>query len=110
MLVKALFMRSGFAVFRYRDYRFFWLAAAFANIGMWSLTSGRLWLMHELTHSPLMVGLVTTSSLSPLMFFSMWGGVVADRVNRLKLIRSTRAMFSALALLTGCLVAAEVIQ
>ena len=63
MLVKALFMRSGFAVFRYRDYRFFWLAAAFANIGMWSLTLGRLWLMHELTHSPLMVGLVTTSSL-----------------------------------------------
>ena len=44
------------------------------------------------------------------MFFSMWGGVVADRVNRLKLIRLTRAMFSVLALLTGCLIASEVIK
>lgn len=110
MFAKAFLMRSGFTVFRYRDYRLFWLAAAFANLGMWSLTYGRLWLMHDLTHSPLMVGLVTTASLGPLLIFSMWGGVVADRVNRLKLIRLTRAILSVLALLTGVLIATEIIR
>jgi hypothetical protein len=36
--------------------RFFWLAAVFSNLGMWALTFGRLWLMYELTQSPVMVG------------------------------------------------------
>ncbi len=101
---------SGFVAFRYREYRLFWLAAALSNIGMWALTYGRLWLMHELTDSPLMVGLVATSSLGPVLLFSIWGGVVADQVNRLKLVRVTRAMFAALSLLTGILIASDVIQ
>ena len=102
--------RSGFAAFRYREYQLFWLAAAFSNIGMWSLIYATLWLMHKLTDSPLMVGLVTTSTLAPVLLFSMWGGVVADQVNRLKLVRATRAMFSVLTLLTGFLIATDVIQ
>ena len=106
---KALIARSGFAAFQFREYRYFWLGAAFSNIGMWTLIYGRLWLMHELTDSPLMVGLVTTSSLGPLLLFSLFGGVVADRANRLKLLRVTRALFAALAVLTGVLVATEVI-
>ena len=102
--------RSGFAAFRYREYQLFWLAAAFSNIGMWSLIYATLWLMHDLTDSPLMVGLVSTSSTAPLLLFSMWGGVIADQVNRLKLVRATRVMFSVLALLTGFLIATDLIQ
>ena len=102
--------RSGFSAFRYREYQLFWLAAAFSNIGMWSLIYATLWLMHDLTDRPLMVGLVATSTAAPILLFSMWGGVVADRVNRLKLLRVTRAMFSALALLMGFLIATDVIQ
>ena len=102
--------KSGFHAFRYREYRYFWLAASFSNIGMWTLIYGRLWLMHQITDSPLMVGLVTTSSLGPVLVFSVWGGVLADRVNRLKLIRITRAMFALLALLTGILIAWDVIE
>ena len=102
--------RSGFSAFRYREYQLFWLAAAFSNIGMWSLIYATLWLMHDLTDRPLMVGLVATSTAAPMLLFSMWGGVIADRVNRLKLLRVTRAMFSALALLMGFLIATGVIQ
>lgn len=100
----------GFATFRYREYRLFWIAAAFSNIGMWALVNGRLWLMHELTDKPLMLGLVTLSSLGPILFFSVWGGVIADRVNRLRLVTFTRGGFAALAMLTGALIAIGVIQ
>ena len=102
--------RTGLVAFRYREYQLFWVAAAFSNIGMWSLIYGRLWLMHTLTDSPLKVGLVATASLGPVLVLSMWGGVVADRVNRLKLVISTRAMFCVLTLLTGFLIAENVIQ
>ena len=108
--IKALIAKSGFAAFQFREYRYFWLAAAFSNLGMWALIFGRLWLMHKLTESPLMVGLVTTSSLGPLLLFCVFGGVIADRANRLKLLRLTRAMFAALAVLTGVLIANDVIR
>ena len=88
------------AAFRYREYRLYWLGGAFSNIGMWALVFGRLWLMHSLTESALYLGLVTTSSLGPILLFSVWGGVLADRVNRLRLVIATRALFAVLALLT----------
>ena len=96
---------SGFSAFYYHEYRLFWAAAALSNIGMWALVYGRLWLMHSLTDSTLMVGLVNTATLGPVLLFSIWGGAIADRVNRLKLVRITRGMFAVLAFLTGMLIA-----
>ena len=99
-----------FSAFRYHQYRLFWLGAAFSNVGIWALVAGRLWLMHKLTDSALMLGVLTVSSLGPILLLSMWGGVVADRVNRLKLVTITRAMFSLQALLTGVLIAFDLIE
>ena len=99
-----------FSAFRYREYRLFWLGGAFSNLGIWALMAGRLWLMHRLTDSAFMLGLVTVSSLGPILLLSMWGGVVADRVNRLRLVTITRAMFSMLAFLTGVLIVFDVIR
>ena len=99
-----------FVAFRYASYRLFWIGNAFSNIGIWALMAGRLWLMHQLTDSPLMLGLVTFSGLGPILVLSMWGGVVADRVNRMRLVVTTRALFSFTALLTGVLAATDVIE
>ena len=99
-----------FAAFRYTSYRLFWIGNAFSNIGIWALIAGRLWLMHQLTDSPLMLGLVTFAGLGPILLLSMWGGVVADRVNRMRLVVTTRALFAFTALLTGILAATNVIE
>ncbi len=101
---------TSLAAFKYREYRIFWIAAAFSNIGMWTLIFGRLWLMRTLTDSEFMLGLETAASLGPVLIFSVWGGVLADRVNRLKLVRITRLMFAAMAGLTGLLIATDVVQ
>ena len=81
------------------------MAAALSNIGMWALVYGRLWLMHSLTDSTILVGLINTATLGPVLLFSIWGGAIADRVNRIKLVRATRGMFAILAFLTGLLIA-----
>ena len=95
---------TSYSAFRFREYRLFWIAAAFSNIGMWSLVYGRLFLMRSLTGSELMLGLVATTNLMPVLVFSMWGGVLADRFNRLKIVRFTRLMFAAVTLGTGALI------
>ncbi|MBM32360.1 MAG: hypothetical protein CL764_05835 [Chloroflexi bacterium] len=99
--------KTGLQAFESKEYRYFWLAAAFSNIGMWSLGYGRLWLMHDLTESTIMVGLVGFCTLSPMIIFSFFGGVIADRVNRLTNIRLTRGLFSLLALITGITISIE---
>jgi len=95
---------TSYSAFKYREYRLFWIAAAFSNIGMWSLVYGRLFLMRSLTGSELMLGLVATANLLPVLIFSMWGGVLADRFNRLKIVRFTRLMFAVVTLGTGALI------
>ena len=101
--------RTGFAVFGYREYRLFWIAAAFSNVGMWTLIYGRLWLMRSLTDSEILLGLVTAATMAPVMVFSVWGGVVADTVNRLRLLRFTRFLFAIAGLVTAVLIAIDVI-
>ena len=110
MNLRAAYENSAFSCFRYREYSLFWVGAAFSNIGMWSLIAGRLWLMHDMTESAAKVGLVTTAGLGPVLVFSVWGGVLADRVNRLKLLRTTRGMFAVLAFVTGALISADLIE
>ena len=101
---------TGLIVFKYPEYRFFWIAAAFSNIGMWALVYATLWLMHELTASPLLVGLVSTANLGPVLIFSIMGGAIADRKNRLVILRCTRALFATSAFLMGVLIGFEQVE
>lgn len=101
---------TSYSAFKFREYRLFWIAAAFSNIGMWSLVWGRLWLMRTLTESELTLGLVATANLAPVLLFSMWGGVLADRFNRLKIVRFTRLMFAFATLGTGVLIQSGLVQ
>ena len=99
-----------FSVLKSRDYRLFWIGGLFSNLGIWALIAGRLWLMQILTDSALMLGVLTLSSLGPVVIFSMWGGVIADRVNRLKLMVITRLLFGIQAFLTGLLITLNIIE
>jgi MFS family permease len=98
-----------FTALRYREYRVFWMGNAASNIGIWLLMAGRLWLIFDLTDSEAMLGILTFASVGPILVLSMWGGVLADRVSRVKLVTATRAMFAVTALLTGALIAFDVI-
>ena len=88
----------------------FWIAAAFSNVGMWTLVYGRLWLMRTLTDSEILLGSVTAATMAPVVIFSIWGGVVADTVNRLRLLRFTRFLFAVAGLVTAVLIATDVIE
>ena len=99
-----------FTSLKYREYRLFWIGAAFSNIGIWALLAGHLWLMHSMTGSGFMLGLLTLSSSGPMLLLSMWGGVLADRINRLKLVTYSRATFAVLALITAVIIHYDMIQ
>ena len=99
-----------FTALKFREYRIFWIGNATSNIGIFLLMAGSLWLMHELTDAALYLGILTFTSLGPILVLSMWGGVIADRVDRVRLVTITRGCFSATALIIGILVALNIIQ
>ena len=87
-----------FRAFRYNDFRLYWLSGATQSIaqGMQFLTVGILVL--DLTNSSLQLGLVILTYGIPNVVFSVLGGIVADRTDRLKLLISTRIVISILIL------------
>ena len=91
-------------LFSSKEYSLFWLAALFSNIGMWALIYGRLWLMRTMTDSETLLGLVSSAILMPVLLFSIFGGVIADKYNRLKILQTTRLFFALVTLLTGLLI------
>ena len=85
-----------FSALRYSNYRWFWLNGATQAMGqgMQFLILG--WLVLDITSSSYQLGLVIFVYGIPNLFFSMLGGIIADRASRLNLLISTRLYVSVL--------------
>jgi MFS family permease len=73
--------------FRHRNYRILFPANAASNIGTWAQRVAQDWLILQLTdNSGIYLGLITAVQFLPVLFFSLHGGALADRVNKRKLL------------------------
>jgi MFS family permease len=81
-----------FAALRYRNYRFFWAGNAISFIGDWLDQIALNWLVITTTNDPVMLGLVNLGRGLPIMLFALFGGVIADRVDRRVMLICTQAL------------------
>ena len=70
----------------HRNFRLFWTGQTVSLIGTWMQQVGQGWLALELTNSPFFVGLVAGAGTFPVLLFSLYGGVVADRRSKLRIV------------------------
>ncbi len=70
----------------HRNFRLFWTGQTVSLIGTWMQQVGVGWLALELTNSAFMVGLVSASGSFPVLLLSLYGGVVADRRSKLRIV------------------------
>src|SRR5712672_3407560 len=80
----------GFAVFKNRDFRLLWTGAVASNIGSWMGMVAQGWLIITLTDSPAWLGAVALANSLPFLVVPLFGGVIADRVNRISLLKVTQ--------------------
>jgi len=71
---------------RHRVFRIVFVGAFLSNIGTWMQNAVLAGYAYSLTHSKTYIGLLTAAQLAPLLLLSLVGGLVADRVDRRKLI------------------------
>src|SRR5712692_10851954 len=81
-----------FLALRHRNFRLFWTGQLISLIGTWMQTTAQAWLVLELTHSALLLGLVGALQFLPVMVFSLFGGVLADRVPKRTLLLVTQSV------------------
>jgi MFS family permease len=93
-----------FAALRHRNFRLFFIGQFVSLCGTWIQTVAQGWLVLHLTNSAFAVGLVTALGTMPILLFTLYGGVVADRVNKHRLVLILQAGMLVEALLLGILV------
>ena len=76
---------------RHRDFRLFWAGNFLSNIGTWMQNIAQGWLVLQLTNSAFWLGVVGFASSIPILFFALIGGVIADHVNKRKLLMVTQS-------------------
>lgn len=84
------FLRT-FSALRHRNFRLFWSGQLISLIGTWMQTTGQAWLVLEMTHSAWLLGIVGALQFLPVMLFSLFGGVLADRLPKRRVLLFTQS-------------------
>ena len=93
----ARILAGTFRSLRNHNYRLFFFGQMISLTGTWMQTIGQAWLVLDLTHSPLALGTVTMLQFLPISLLVLFGGVIADKVpkRRLLVLTQTAAMTQA---------------
>ncbi|HZO73802.1 MAG TPA: MFS transporter [Ktedonobacteraceae bacterium] len=103
------FLRA-FVALRHRNFRLFWGGQLISLIGTWMQTTGQAWLVLQLTHSAWILGLVGALQFLPVMFLALFGGVLADRLPKRRVLLFTQSSAMVQAAILWILVATNTVQ
>ena len=101
--------RDTFASLRNRNYRLYFVGQTISVSGTWMQNIAQAWLILELTNkNGTALGVVTALQFLPMLLFGVWGGVLADRFDKRRLLFGTQIAAGLLALTLGIIVTAGV--
>lgn len=95
--------RAAFRSLRVRNYRLYFTAQVISVSGTWMQSFAQGWLVLRLTHSGVALGSVTALQFVPMLVAGPWGGLVADRSDRRRVLYVTQSAAGLLALALGLL-------
>ena len=95
-LVRLAARRTFSSLRRHRNYRLFFGGQLASVCGTWMQNIALYWLVLDLTHSPVAVGLISLARFGPFTLFGLFAGVVADRFDNRKTIMVTQGVQMAL--------------
>ena len=93
-----------------RNYRLYFFGDLVSHIGGWMQTMAEAWLVFELTGNGAAVGATFGFRFLPVLLFGLWGGTIADRFNRRKLLLIAESAAAGLAVVLWLIVLTDVVQ
>jgi MFS family permease len=98
---------STFRSLRHRDYRLYFLGQIVSFTGSWMQNAALMWLVFDATGDPIWPPLLIVAQVGPTLVLGTWGGALADRLPKRRLIFLTQSGFLTSAVLMTALVALD---
>ena len=99
-----------FASLRNRNFRIFFTAQIVSVTGTWMQSIAQMWLVLHLTGSGVALGITAALQFTPILLFGTWGGLLADRVDKRKLLMVTQSAAGLVALVLAGVTLGGVVQ
>ena len=99
-----------FAALKYYNYRLWFAGQIVSLVGTWMQSTAQGYLIYQITGSSVYLGLVGFAGGAPSLLFTLFGGVIADRLPRRKLLVMTQASMMILAFILAALTFSNVVQ
>jgi len=92
-----------FQAFTYREFRLLWFGAFTSSSGTWLQEAALTWIIYQLTHKPRYSGFLAFAGTAPVLLFTLFGGVLADRIDRRRILLASQWTQLACAMTLGAL-------
>jgi MFS family permease len=102
-------IRRTFAALAHRNYRLWFFGQMISLFGTWMQATAQGFLVYQLTGSPAYLGIVGFANGAPALIFTLYGGVIADRISRRTLLLITQTIMMLLAFVLAALVATSAV-
>src|SRR5438552_9225862 len=103
-------IRRTFSALHYRDFRLLWFGAFTSTCGTFMQALAQGWLVYKITGSALLLGFDGFLSTGPMLLFSLFGGVIADRIERRKVMLASQWMQMTFAFVLAFLIYTKTVQ
>ncbi len=103
-------LRRVFKAFHYREFRLLWFGACTSSIGTWMQIVAQSWLVLSISGSAFLLGVNGFLAQIPILLFSLIGGVIADRIDRRRVLLGSQYVQMACAFLLTLLIAFKVVK
>ena len=98
------------SAFQHRNYRLFFGGQLISLIGTWMQQVAQAWLVLELTHDPIWLGIVAAAQFIPVIVLGLFAGVAADALPKRKVLIATQVAMMVLAAILAVLVVTGVVE
>jgi MFS family permease len=102
--------RVTFAALSVPNYRRYYAGQAISLIGTWMQMTAQSWLVFTLTHSATMLGVIVALQTLPVLLLGPYGGVIADRVDKRRMMIGLQSAMGVQALILGLLTVTGVVR
>jgi len=103
-------LRQTFKAFSYRDFRLMWAGAFTSSVGTWMQEVAQNWLILTMTGSTFLLGLDAFLGDAPFLVFSLFGGVLADRLDRRRILLGSQLVQMSSAIVLAALILTGAVQ
>lgn len=103
-------MPAGLSPLRHRDFALFWVGQCVSQIGSFIEVTATTYLLYAITNSPLLLGIGGLARGLPILTLAIFGGALADRIDRKRLLLFTQSCQIVTSLILGTLVVTGAVQ